>query len=118
MTKKEFTVTSKEFKEKYLNSVQKKRNKKFYLSLICDYVENLQTKDIDFVLSKGKIMCWLSFFGLFFLALSQFFMKEIDSTVLSISTGVLQSIFATTFVYEGAKRGIKTYENIKKETDV
>lgn len=94
--------------------IKKMKDKKFYLSLICDYMEDQEDGSIDFVLSKAKIMCWVTFFGLILLTLSQFIGISIKQEILGISANILQNIFMTTFVYEGAKKGLKTYETTKK----
>lgn len=90
------------------------RDKKFFLALLCDYMEDQEDGSVDYVLSKAKIMCWIAFFGLMLLALSKFIGVEIKQEVLGISANILQNIFMTTFVYEGAKKGLKTYETTKK----
>lgn len=91
---------------------RKKMNnrKKFWLSLICDYQEDFQDGDIDFVLSKGNIMCWISFFGLVIISISQIFGIKYDASTLSIAIECLKTIFTTTFMYSAFKTGAKIYD--------
>ena len=84
-------------------------NKKFWLSLICDYQEDPEEGDIDFVLSKGHVMCWISFFCLMFVATSQMYGIKYDSANLTVALDVLKTIFTTTFTYSAFKIGVKAY---------
>lgn len=91
-------------------------NKKFWLSIICDYEKDLEENDIDFVLSKAKIMCWISFFSLIYLAYGQLLgAKLVESIQWTSATEVLKTIFTTTFMYEGLKRGINAYSKKNEE---
>lgn len=94
--------------------------KKFWFSLVCDYSYDEQDGDVEFVLSKAKLMCWISFIGLLVLALFPFFKLGLDDktlqtiqAILPTSQGILQGIFTTSFIYEGFKRGASAYENVQ-----
>lgn len=101
-----------------INERKKQMNnrKKFWLSLICDYQEDFQDGDVDFVLSKGHLMCWISFAGLMTLPISQMFGIKYDVSNLTIAIDCLKTIFTTTFMYSAFKVGAKVYDKSQQTT--
>lgn len=76
---------------------------KFWLSLICD------KKTGKLALSKGNIMCWISFFGL----LAAIFFEIKGAKVSNNAFETLRYIFTTTFVYSGFKKGSDVLKEVK-----
>jgi len=69
-------------------------------SLICDSNNKL---------SKGNIMCWISFFFLMGLIVAN--LKGINISTDAFET--LKYIFTTTFIYSGWKKGTDVFKDVE-----
>ena len=81
-------------------------------SLFCDTDIN-GDGSLDYALSKGNIMCWVSFVSLIGIVIALFKGVKIDNTSLDSIVSILKFVFTTTFIYAGFKRGSNAWTEVE-----